>query len=210
MWFLSSGRQSEPIIEIDGLSLRIPGQDDYKAWRAVRESSRAFLQPWEPTWPRDDLTQKAFRRRIRRYQHRRREDRVHAFFLFRNADNQLMGGLTLSNIRRGVIQAGTLGYWMGEAYAGKGHMRRAVRALLPYAYETLHLHRIEAACVPTNTSSRMLLEKAGFQREGFAEKYLFINGQWLDHLLFAHRADFLAEKPRLSANFADILRQSSL
>src|SRR5438105_14908908 len=117
-----------PIIEGDGVFLRAPQMVDFPDWAALRESSRAFLMPWEPTWPHDDLTRGAFRRRLKRYSEDLRSDQAYPFFLFRKDDNALVGGLTLANIRRGVAQAGSLGYWMGERYARRGYMTAAVNA----------------------------------------------------------------------------------
>ena len=111
------------------------------------------------------------------------------FLLFRSDDNALVGGLTLANIRRGVAQAGSLGYWIGAPFARQGYMTAAVRALVPFAFGTLRLHRIEAACIPANAASIRLLEKTGFQREGYAREYLCINGVWQDHLLYARLKD---------------------
>ena len=150
----------------------------------MREASRDFLTPWEPTWPADDLTRGAFRQRLRRYAEDQRTDQAYPFFLFRNDDNALVGGLALANIRRGVAQAGSLGYWIGAPYARKGYMTAAVRALIP-SLRTLRLHRLEAACIPANVASVRLLEKTGFRREGYARAYLCINGTWQDHLLYA-------------------------
>ncbi|MBV8755615.1 MAG: GNAT family N-acetyltransferase [Hyphomicrobiales bacterium] len=178
-----------PLIEGAGVFLRAPQAGDYAEWVALREASRAFLTPWEPTWPADDLTRSAFRRRLRRYAEDQRNDQAYAYFLFRSGDQVLVGGLTLANLRRGVAQAGSLGYWVGAPYARRGYMTAAVSALIPYAFTTLRLHRMEAACIPTNAASISLLEKTGFQREGYAREYLCINGQWQDHLLFARLRD---------------------
>jgi len=174
-----------PAVEGDGVFLRAPHTGDYGDWAALREQSRAFLTPWEPTWPADDLSRSAFRRRLRRYAEDQRSDASYAFFLFRKSDQVLLGGLTLANIRRGVAQAGSLGYWIGEPYARHGLMTAAVRALIPFCFATLRLHRLEAACIPSNAASIRLLEKTGFVREGYAREYLCINGLWQDHLLFA-------------------------
>ena len=174
-----------PVIEGDGVYLRAPQMNDYVDWAVLREASRAFLTPWEPTWPTDDLTRGAFRRRLRRYAEDLRTDQSYPFFLFRRDDHVLIGGVTLANIRRGVAQAGSIGYWMGEAYAGHGLMTRGLRALVPFAFATLRLHRLEAACIPTNIGSMRLLEKNGFVREGLARQYLCINGSWQDHVLYA-------------------------
>ena len=80
---------------------------------------------------------------------------------------------------------GTIGYWMGERYAGQGAMFDALQCVIPFAFTTLRLHRLEAACIPSNKRSVRLLEKAGFQREGLLRSYLCINGSWHDHYLYA-------------------------
>lgn len=176
-------------LEAGGVILRPPLMADFEEWAVLREQSRDFLTPWEPTWPIDDLTRSAFRRRIKRYIDDQRADQAYAFFVYRSADRALVGGITLANIRRGVAQAGSIGYWMGAPFAGQGYMSAAVRALMPYAYGTLRLHRLEAACIPTNQPSIRLLERCGFSREGYARKYLCIDGVWQDHLLFARLKD---------------------
>ena len=174
-----------PPIAGDGIVLRIPQMADFAQWAALREQSRTFLTPWEPIWPSDDLTRPAFRQRLRRYAEDLRSDQAYPFFLFRAEDNALVGGLALANIRRGVAQAASLGYWVGEPYTKQGFMTRGVKALVPAAFDLLRLHRIEAACIPTNIASVKLLEKTGFRREGYARQYLCINGIWQDHLLYA-------------------------
>ena len=191
MAFFRTINFTEPLPNIVGetITLRTPQMTDYGDWAALREASRDFLTPWEPTWPSDDLTRSAFRRRIRRYSEDLRADQGYAFLIIRNSDNALVGGLTLANIRRGVAQAGSLGYWMGLPYVRNGYMSAAVRAVIPFAFGTLRLHRLEAACIPTNTGSMRLLEKNGFVREGYAREYLCINGIWQDHLLYARLQD---------------------
>ncbi|HEY0223804.1 MAG TPA: GNAT family protein [Pseudolabrys sp.] len=174
-----------PAIAGAGVSLRAPQSGDHAEWAALREASRDFLTPWEPTWPSDDLTRGAFRRRLKRYADDQRMDLAYAFLIFRNDDNALVGGVTLANIRRGVAQAGSLGYWVGAPFARQGYMTKAVRALIPFCFRTLRLHRLEAACIPSNAASMSLLEKTGFTREGYARGYLCINGVWQDHLLYA-------------------------
>ncbi|MBG0803295.1 MAG: GNAT family protein [Methylocystis silviterrae] len=178
------GRRDLPI-RGDGLYLRASEMRDYIEWAELREKSRSFLTPWEPLWPIDDLTRASFRYRVRRHAEEMARDEAYSFFVFREEDDALMGGLSFGHVRRGVSQAATLGYWMGEPYAGKGHMTRAVRAACAYAFEKRGFHRIEAACLPTNEPSKRLLERVGFKQEGYARSYLNINGQWRDHLLYA-------------------------
>jgi ribosomal-protein-alanine N-acetyltransferase len=171
-------------IDGEGVYLRAPELRDYQEWADLREVSRAHLIPWEPTWAQDETSRGSFRYKLRRYSEDARDDRAHALFVFREEDDALLGGVTLSNIRRGVAQMASLGYWAGEVYSGKGYTTAAVRAVVRYAFEDLDLHRVEAACQPDNMASRRVLEKAGFTQEGFAKAYLKINGKWRDHLLF--------------------------
>jgi ribosomal-protein-alanine N-acetyltransferase len=174
-----------PAVSGKGVFMRMPVASDFPEWAALREQSRDFLTPWEPIWPPDDLTRSAFRRRLRRYAEDQRSDAAYAFLIFRTEDSALVGGLTLANIRRGVAQAGSIGYWIGRPFANQGYMTAAVRALVPFCFGSLRLHRLEAACIPTNKPSIALLEKVGFEREGYARGYLCINGAWQDHLLYA-------------------------
>jgi ribosomal-protein-alanine N-acetyltransferase len=191
MAFFRTINFSDPVPTVvgQGVVLRAPQITDHAEWAAVREHSRDFLTPWEPTWPEDDLTRSAFRRRLRRYAEDLRADQSYAFIILRSSDNALLGGLTLANIRRGVAQAASIGYWMGRPYIRHGYMTAAVRAMIPFAFNTLRLHRLEAACIPTNAASIRLLEKTGFVREGYARDYLCINGTWQDHLLYGRLKD---------------------
>ena len=179
----------QPVIRGEGVYLRYPRVADYLQWSRLRGESRMFLEPWEPVWATDELSKGAFRRRLKRYQRETRQDTAYAFFVFRARDDALLGGCTLSNVRRGVTQSCALGYWVGERFARQGFMFDAVRALIPFIFSTLGLHRIEAACLPANQPSRNLLTKAGFREEGLARRYLLINGDWKDHVLFALLAD---------------------
>lgn len=176
--------ETPPSIRGDGVYLRVPTLADHGEWASLRGQSRGFLAPWEPLWPVDDLTRGAYRRRVRRYQTEIRDDDAYTFFVFRD-DDGLMGGLTIGNVRRGVTQAASVGYWIGEPHARQGVMTRALGAAIPFAFDHLRLNRLEAACLPTNTASIRLLETCGFSREGYARRYLCINGEWQDHLLYA-------------------------
>jgi ribosomal-protein-alanine N-acetyltransferase len=178
-----------PSIAGRGVTLRVPQSNDYDEWARLREVSRSFLTPWEPTWPADDLIRSAYRRRLKRYTEDLRSDLAYAFLIFRAQDGAMVGGLTLANIRRGVAQAGSIGYWVGAPFARQGYMTAALRALIPFSFTTLRLPRLEAACIPGNTASVRLLEKTGFTREGYARGYLCINGSWQDHLLYARLQD---------------------
>jgi ribosomal-protein-alanine N-acetyltransferase len=184
-----------PVIRGEGVLLRPPRAADYPAWSTLRDASRDYLQPWEPAWPEDDLTRQAYRRRLTVYAREMELGNAWPFFIHETGRDQLVGAVTLSNIRRGVAETGTIGYWIGRPHAGRGFGTAAVRALAGHAFERLKLHRIEASCLPTNAASRRVLEKAGFRHEGQAKAYLKINGQWADHLLFGLLSEDLARDP---------------
>jgi ribosomal-protein-alanine N-acetyltransferase len=185
--FLS--RQPEtPELYGDHHLLRLPRLTDYRGWYALRSESRTFLQPWEPSWRHDELTEASFRARVTRNSQEFASGLAVPLFLFRREDHALLGGLTIGYIRRGAAQSCMIGYWMGERHAGQGHMFAALRLVVPYIFTGLQLHRIEAACIPENWKSIRLLEKSGFEREGLLRKYLKINGEWRDHILFSRLA----------------------
>lgn len=171
-------------VDGQGVYLRAPELRDYQDWADLREASRAYLTPWEPTWGADELSRGSYRYKLRRYTEDARDDRAYAFFVFRQDDEQLVGGVTLSNVRRGVAQMASCGYWMAQEFSGRGYITAAVCAVVAYAFDDVGLHRVEAACQPDNLPSKRVLEKAGFTLEGEAKAYLKINGAWRDHLLW--------------------------
>lgn len=185
MFRLASIPDPTPLIRSEGLLLRAPRMDDYVDWAQLRQESRSFLAPWEPVWPVDDLTRQSFRRRMKRYHDDMIADLAYTLFIFEPTTGSLMGGMTLGNVRRGVSQSATLGYWMGQPFAGRGIMTKAVRAMKVFAFEKLGLRRIEAGCIPNNIASIRVLEANGFEREGYAREYLCIAGVWQDHFLYA-------------------------
>lgn len=189
MLSLSFLRRELPALKGERVHLRLPGQGDYREWAALRQESRKFLEPWEPRWSPDELDRGAWRQRLRRYREDFAAGAAAPFLIFDNSNGKLVGGITLGNIRHGVAQTGQIGYWIGERYAGQGYMSEAIRLVVRYAFVTLRLHRIEAACIPDNVRSTRVLEKAGFRREGLLRSYLRINGSWQDHYLYALIAD---------------------
>ena len=183
----SANRQPE--LAGERVYLRHPSFVDHHEWARLRADSRDFLTRWEPTWPPDDLGRQAYKARVRRYQNDIQEGVGYPFFIFSQSERRLLGGVTLGNVRRGVAQSAQIGYWLGHQHAGRGLMLDALGLIIPFAFDGLRLHRLEAACIPENTRSIRLLEKAGFAREGLLQSYLKINGQWRDHLLFSRIED---------------------
>lgn len=165
--------------------LRQPRYGDYKAWSRLRADSRAFLEPWEPPWPADALDRGAFRRRVRRAVSDVRAGVGYSFLVLTGDDRVLIGGIALSDLRRGIAQSADVGYWIGAPFARQGYMTEALQLVVDFAFDELRLHRIAAACLPDNEASRGVLAKAGFREEGLARGYLNINGSFADHALFA-------------------------
>ncbi len=151
-----------------GLLLRAPQMSDFLQWAQLREQSRAYLTPWEPIWPSDDLTRAGFRRRLRRYAEDIAADRSYPFIVFRESDGAMIGGITLANVRRGIVQAGTIGYWVGEPHADRGYMTAALRVLLPtlfgetqFAPHRGRLHSLQFALDPGAGEMRLHPRGAG-------------------------------------------------
>jgi [ribosomal protein S5]-alanine N-acetyltransferase len=179
-------RDETPVLLGPRVTLRAARAGDYEEWAELRRKSREFLKPFEPRWTESDLNRRVFLSRLKRGRDEARHGTDYGFLVFlRSPDGEsLVGGITLSNIRRRAAQYVTLGYWMGQEYVGRGLMTEAVGVVVPFAFDTLGLHRIHAAFLPTNIASRRVLEKNGFREEGYAENYLQIDGKWCDHVLF--------------------------
>ena len=157
---------------------------DLHAWSNCAPQSRAFLTPWEPIWPADDLTRSAFRRRLRRHTEEWSATNPSRFSSLTRATTFC----SAADPRRHPPRrrpGGDARLLDGRPHAGKGHMTRAVAAAVRFGFATLRLHRIEAACIPDNAPSIALLQRNGFRREGLARAYLKINDAWRDHVLFA-------------------------
>lgn len=180
---------SGPRLRSSRVVLEAPSPRHFEAWSALRQVSRHQLEPFEPTWPSDELSMRAYRRRLRRCRRERRHGAGAAFFISRASDEALVGGVTLSSVRRGVTQSASIGYWIGLPFVRQGYATEGVAAVLKYAFNELELNRVEAACMPHNRASIAVLEKSGFRREGLARRYLQINGVFQDHVLFARLRD---------------------
>ena len=181
-------KQDEAIspVVLDGtrVFMRPPAPSDAAEWERVRHRNHAYLQPFEPTWDENCLTPEYFARRLKRQVHEWQNGQAYALLIFKKQDGSLIGGMNINHVCRGAGQYASLGYWIDEAHQGQGYMAEALKLTLKYAFEELDLHRVHASCIPKNTRSKNLLLRAGFKEEGYAEKYIAINGEWQDHHLF--------------------------
>ena len=164
--------------------LRPPKRRDALKWQKLRMSSKSFLVPWEPSWDASSCTRRAYLRYFKNSNYLANMDRAYSFLIFKTDDKTLLGGINVGNVRRGVSQSASLGYWIGEKHSRNGYMKEALKLLIPSLFVDLRLNRIEAATLEENIASKNLLKKIGFKKEGVLRKYLKINGTWKDHILY--------------------------
>ena len=168
----------------DRIFLRPPKRRDALKWQKLRLASKRFLVPWEPSWDSSSCSRRAFIRYLKNSNYLANMDRAYSFLIFKKDDKSLLGGINIGNVRRGVSQSASLGYWIGFNYARNGYMKEALKILIPSLFIDLRLNRLEAATLEENVASRNLLKKIGFKKEGIVRKYLKINGIWRDHVLY--------------------------
>lgn len=152
---------------------------------ALYRSNARFLQPWDPARPAGFYTLAYQQDMIRAGLADESHDRAYTYGIVLQESGELIGRLRLSNIVRGVFQNAYLGYWLAQDHNGQGLMTEAVGLAIGDGFASLRLHRIQAATLLYNHASQRVLIKNGFRQEGLAERYLLIDGQWRDHLLFA-------------------------
>jgi ribosomal-protein-alanine N-acetyltransferase len=164
--------------------LRPIAQGDRGAWRRVRQANRAWLGRWDATAPALSQAQpRSFSAMVHQLRKEARAGRQLPFVV--EYDGRFVGQLTVSNIVRGSAQFASLGYWIDEAYAGRGIIPRAVAMAIDHCFGPVGLHRVEVAIRPENTSSLRVVEKLGIREVGFAPRFLHIDGDWRDHRIFA-------------------------
>jgi ribosomal-protein-alanine N-acetyltransferase len=179
-------RKPTLLIPTERCTLRLPEVGDHLKWVEQRQQSAQFLSEWEPVWAPDHFSKRAFQNRVYWANKTFTSNNGLPLFVIRNEDQQLLGAITLDNIRRGPAQSGTLGYWIGAEFARMGYMSEAIKAVVAFSFAKLDLSRIEAATLPENKPSRGLLEKSGFKYEGVAQSYLQIAGRWRTHVLYSN------------------------
>ncbi|MEP6757732.1 MAG: GNAT family protein [Actinomycetota bacterium] len=163
------------------VSLRHPTLADRDEFVAAARRSRKLHHPWT-TAPDSDEAFDAYVERSER-------ERESCLVVTRNDDDVLVGVYNVSEIVRGAFQNGYLGYYAFVPHAGRGAMRAAMPLVFEHAFQQLGLHRLQADVQPGNLASRALLRATGWREEGFAPRYLHIDGDWRDHELYAITAE---------------------
>lgn len=187
-----------PLVELRALT-----SNDWEQWRDVRVRSRDWLEPWEPLGepgaPDPVSEAGAFKARCGAWERQRHFDAAYGYGIFLRK-GPFIGEVSLGSVQRGPFQSANVGYWIDQAHAGQGYMPEAVALLLRFAFEQLGLHRVEAAIVPRNTSSRRIAEKLGLREEGMSERFLQIRGVWEDHVRYAITSeDWALRKAQIEA-----------
>jgi ribosomal-protein-alanine N-acetyltransferase len=159
---------------------------DWEEWSLVRQRNQAWLAPWEAT----DPVPRERRSPRQLFSRQRRETKAGSLapWVIRYGETSrtpLIGQCTISNITFGAARSGSIGYWIDQAYAGRGLMPAAVALATDYAMQVMGLHRIEICIRPENAASLRVVEKLGFRYEGSRPRYLHIAGDWRDHHCFA-------------------------
>lgn len=160
---------------------------DFPAWRDVRQANIDWLTRWEPQrlpgQPDTTRDRDAFAIRCSARQRERQLGSGYGFGIF--VGDSLVGEINLSAVQRGPFQSAYVGYWVAEGNAGEGYVPEALVVLARFAFDDLHLHRIQIAVIPRNRPSRRVVEKLAIREEGIAQRYLEINGCWEDHVRYA-------------------------
>lgn len=170
------------------LVMRAPRTGDIAELRRLLRHNHAHLHPWNPApRPGEDPTSiTEVSNTVLRQRREWKSGRSFVFMLALRAEPaRLIGKIALSGVMRGAMHGAYLGYWVDVDHQNDGLCTEGIGAVLDFAFGPARLHRIQAAIMPRNPRSLRVIEKLGFRREGYAERYLQIAGKWEDHILFA-------------------------
>ncbi len=164
---------SQPLVVGPRVLARHVRVGDSEAFLDMVEASRALFGQWvDPP-----ATFEAFAR----YVIRMGSVDASSYLIVRRSDAALVGVFNISEIVRGPLQSGYLGYYANQLHAGCGYMSEGLLLVLEHGFQRLKLHRVEANIQPDNARSRALVQRCGFRLEGFSPRYLQIRGRWCDH-----------------------------
>ncbi|MFZ0322943.1 MAG: GNAT family protein [Actinomycetes bacterium] len=186
-----------PVTLTEGLvTLRPIRRRDRRSWEAVRRRNLDWLRPWEPTQPiPTDAPPPSFTAMVAGMRSEARAGRMIPWVL--TYEGRLVGQLTMGGITLGSLRGAHIGYWLDKQYAGHGLMPLGVAMAVDHAFGPMQLHRMEINMRVENHPSRRVVEKLGFRFEGVRPRFLHIDGQWRDHLVYAmHTEDAATIAPQ--------------
>lgn len=150
----------------------------------MHEVSREHFADWMPVLSPSEL----FERALATTSYEGRDGRTCVRLVGEVDDGRIAGVFALSEIVRGFFRSTYASWAVSEEFKRAGYGTEGVRGMLDIAFsedQGLGLHRVQANIIPGNTPSMGLAEKVGFRREGLAERYLLIAGEWQDHVMYA-------------------------
>lgn len=176
------------VLQNDNLVLRPLKLRDKKEWTKLRQRNQNWFQQWESTVPDEFSDGKAsFYQIVKNLRVEAKAQRSLPFVM--EIDKKIAGQITVANINYGSTRSAYIGYWIAEEFAGKGYTPLAVAMAIDHCFKILNLHRLEITIRPENLKSLRVVEKLGLRSEGLRPKYLHIDGDWRDHLVFAINKD---------------------
>jgi [ribosomal protein S5]-alanine N-acetyltransferase len=174
-----------PLLQTPRTHIRLADGADAPRLLRYRLENQSHLSPWEPLRESEYYTLAHCERTIAEGRAHAYQDRGYPLLAFDRDEQDILATFTFANIVRGAFQACHLGYGVAARMQGHGLMLEILRPGLAWAFNELGLHRVMANYLPRNVRSAKLLAQLGFEREGYAKRYLQIAGVWEDHILTA-------------------------
>ena len=175
-------------LENEKVFLRLPNRSDYIPWINLRNNNFSYLSCWEPDGALRKNSYSDFKIRVEWAKRGFKNKEVISMLIFRKPTLDLVGSITLENVKFGPFYSGYIGYWLGSEYYRQGLMSAALGSVINFAVRNWKITKISAATLPENTASINLLRKFNFSEEGIGRKYLKIKGNWRDHMIFSYLA----------------------
>jgi ribosomal-protein-alanine N-acetyltransferase len=177
-------------LQTERIQIRPLVREDAESLLELRVRNRSFFTPFEPLQPESHFTLEGQRQLIEGVITNWEQGTGYGFGIFLRKTGELIGRVNLSNVVRGAWQNCTIGYFLDQAFNGRGYMTEAVRLAVEFAFTEADLHRVQAAVMPRNEASIRVVERVGFRYEGYARYYLQINGIWEDHKIYSLTKEF--------------------
>lgn len=176
-----------PILTTERLILRLPSVDEADDMAAYWAHNFERFNRFNPARGKEVCLPRYWTSMIARYEEDARAARSLRLSMYlrdpqASEPTGLIGDCNLSNFERGAVQSCRLGYKLDACMEGRGLMTEAVRALCQHAFDVMRFHRVEANHMVGNDASQRVLRRAGFVVEGYSRDYLFVAGQWRDHI----------------------------
>lgn len=178
---------AQPQLLSQRLLLRAPSPALAAEVREYQMRNAEHFRAWDPNYPIGYFDPERVAERLVQAEQAFAAGTAYRYwFTLRETPTRLAGQVHISQLARGALQSAMLGYSLDASLQGRGLMHEALQALIAEMFgPRVRLHRIQAAVRPQNLRSRKVLERLGFQLEGLSRRYLFIDGGWRDHELFA-------------------------